>query len=138
MSSQLKRKKVCHLQIVAVILTNTGIALLAYMDGLKGSTTLGGVVLAAASAAASAAYKVAYKRVLGAGLPSGTGTAAAPPERGGDSNLTNCQLAITFTAMSFCGNLLLWPLILLLHFTGVGETGRVHILKSTVLSIRFV
>ena len=109
------------MQIVAVILTNTGIALLAYMDGLKGSTTLAGVVLAAASAAASAAYKVAYKRVLGAGLPpSGTGT-AAPPER--DSNLTNCQLAITFTAMSFCGNLLLWPLILLLHFTGVGETG---------------
>ena len=122
------------MQIVAVILTNTGIALLAYMDGLKGSTTLAGVVLAAASAAASAAYKVAYKRVLGAGLPP-SGTAAAPPERG-DSNLTNCQLAITFTAMSFCGNLLLWPLILLLHFTGVGETGGASYL-GTVESITF-
>lgn len=46
------------LQIVAVILCNTGIALLAYMDGINKSKTLGGVVLAAASAAGSAVYKV--------------------------------------------------------------------------------
>ena len=47
-----------HLQIVAVILCDTGIALLAYMDGITGSPTLGGVVLAASAAAGSAVYKV--------------------------------------------------------------------------------
>lgn len=46
------------LQIVAVILCNTGIALLAYMDGITRSPTLGGVVLAAAASAGSAVYKV--------------------------------------------------------------------------------
>lgn len=45
-------------QIVAVILCNTGIALLAYMDGITGSPTLGGVVLATSAAAGSAVYKV--------------------------------------------------------------------------------
>jgi hypothetical protein len=47
-----------HPQIVAVILCDTGIALLAYMDGITGSPTLGGVVLAACAAAGSAVYKV--------------------------------------------------------------------------------
>jgi hypothetical protein len=47
-----------HPQIVAVILCDTGIALLAYMDGITGSPTLGGVVLAASAAAGSAVYKV--------------------------------------------------------------------------------
>ena len=46
------------MQIVAVILCNTGIALLAYMDGITGSPTLGGVVLATSAAAGSAVYKV--------------------------------------------------------------------------------
>ncbi|XP_047497120.1 putative thiamine transporter SLC35F3 [Penaeus chinensis] len=44
-------------RIVAVILCNTGIALLAYMDGITKTKTLGGVVLAAAAAAGSAVYK---------------------------------------------------------------------------------
>lgn len=43
---------------MAVILCDTGIALLAYMDGITGSPTLGGVVLAACAAAGSAVYKV--------------------------------------------------------------------------------
>lgn len=51
------------LQIVAVILCNTGIALLAYMDGITRSPTLGGVVLAAAASAGSAVYKVNKKKV---------------------------------------------------------------------------
>jgi hypothetical protein len=46
------------MKIVAVILCNTGIALLAYMDGITRSPTLGGVVLAAAASAGSAVYKV--------------------------------------------------------------------------------
>ncbi|CAB0038988.1 unnamed protein product [Trichogramma brassicae] len=37
---------------------DTGIALLAYMDGITGSPTLGGVVLAASAAAGSAVYKL--------------------------------------------------------------------------------
>lgn len=45
-------------QIVAVILCDTGVALLAYMDGITGSPTLSGVVLAASAAAGSAVYKV--------------------------------------------------------------------------------
>ena len=40
-----------------MIFSNTGVALLAYMDGIN-RTTLGGVVLGAAAAAASAVYKV--------------------------------------------------------------------------------
>ena len=50
---------------MAVILSNTGIALLAYMDGITDSPTLGGVVLAGAAAAGSAVYKVLFKRVMG-------------------------------------------------------------------------
>ncbi len=46
------------LRIVAVILCNTGIALLAYMDGINQTPTLGGVVLGAAASAGSAVYKV--------------------------------------------------------------------------------
>lgn len=48
----------CGIQIVAVIFCNTGVALLAYMDGITRSPTLGGVALAASAAAGSAVYKV--------------------------------------------------------------------------------
>ena len=41
-------------------MSNTGIALLAYMDGVAQTRTLGGVVLAAAAAAGSATYKVLF------------------------------------------------------------------------------
>jgi len=47
-------------QIVAVILCDTGVALFAYMDGITGSPTLGGVVLAVCAAAGSAVYKVRF------------------------------------------------------------------------------
>lgn len=51
-------RRIANLQIVAVILCDTGIALLAYMDGITGSPTLGGVVLAALAAAGYAVFKV--------------------------------------------------------------------------------
>lgn len=51
-------------QIVAVILCDTGVALLAYMDGITGSPTLSGVVLAAAAAAGSAVYKVCIVHLI--------------------------------------------------------------------------
>ena len=46
-----------------MIFSNTGVALLAYMDGIN-RTTLGGVVLGAAAAAASAVYKVLLLNIL--------------------------------------------------------------------------
>lgn len=45
-------------QIVAVILCDTGIALLAYMDGITESPTLSGVVLATLAAACYAVFRV--------------------------------------------------------------------------------
>ena len=48
------------LQIIAVIFSNTGLALLAYMDGIYQIRTLGGVVLGAAAAAGSAVFKVYF------------------------------------------------------------------------------
>lgn len=39
---------------------DTGIALLAYMDGITGSPTLGGVVLAVLAAAGYAVFKVSF------------------------------------------------------------------------------
>ncbi|KAF0305720.1 hypothetical protein FJT64_022684 [Amphibalanus amphitrite] len=50
--------------IVAVILCNTGIALLAYMDGVAQTPTLGSVVMAAAGAACSAVYKLTKKKEI--------------------------------------------------------------------------
>ena len=52
---------------MAVILGNTGIALLAYMDGINQTPTLGGVVLAAAAAAGSAIYRVSRETKNGDG-----------------------------------------------------------------------
>lgn len=46
------------MQIVAIILCNTGVALLAYMDGISRSPTLTSVLLATGAGACSAVYKV--------------------------------------------------------------------------------
>ena len=53
----------CFWQIVAVIMCNTGVALLAYMDGIAKTPTLGSVVMAATGAAGSAAYKVRLQSI---------------------------------------------------------------------------
>lgn len=47
-----------NLLLVFLVQCDTGIALLAYMDGITGSPTLGGVVLATISGAAYAVFKV--------------------------------------------------------------------------------
>ncbi|XP_057368931.1 solute carrier family 35 member F3-like [Daphnia carinata] len=87
------------LRIVAVILCNTGIALLAYMDGITRSPTLGGVVLAAAASAGSAVYKVSFKRIFG--------------------EATYGQVSFFFSLIGLLNIILLWPVVLLLHFTGL-------------------
>ncbi|CAG0904288.1 unnamed protein product, partial [Cyprideis torosa] len=63
-------------RVVAVILCNTGIAFLAYMDGVSKTPTLGGVVLGAAAATGSAVYKVrrCVRRGWGEGECNRTGT----------------------------------------------------------------
>ena len=53
------------IRILAVILSTTGISLLAYMDGLAGSKTLSPVLLATAAAAGSSVYKVMFKKAMG-------------------------------------------------------------------------
>ena len=53
------------IRIMAVILSTTGISLLAYMDGTSDSRTLGAVLIASSAAAGSAIYKVMFKKVMG-------------------------------------------------------------------------
>ncbi|XP_050726797.1 putative thiamine transporter SLC35F3 isoform X1 [Eriocheir sinensis] len=85
-------------RIVAVILCNTGIALLAYMDGITRTKTLGGVVLAAASAAGSAVYKVLFKKVIG--------------------EASFGQVSLIFTVIALLNTILLSPIVAAFYFSG--------------------
>uniref|UniRef100_A0ABD2X0M1 EamA domain-containing protein n=1 Tax=Trichogramma kaykai TaxID=54128 RepID=A0ABD2X0M1_9HYME len=101
-------------RIVAVIMCDTGIALLAYMDGITGSPTLGGVVLAASAAAGSAVYKVLFKKVIG--------------------DTTFGQISLFFTMIGLCNALLLWPICVIMYFSGI-ERINWNTLPWTVLLI---
>ncbi|CAL1264932.1 unnamed protein product [Larinioides sclopetarius] len=83
------------IRIVAVILCNTGIALLAYMDGVARTSTLGGVVLAAAAAAGLSVHKVLFKKLIG--------------------RVTIGQLSLFLTLVGLLNILLLWPIGLTLY-----------------------
>ncbi|XP_055907214.1 solute carrier family 35 member F3-like isoform X5 [Eupeodes corollae] len=85
-------------RIVAVILCDTGIALLAYMDGITESPTLSGVVLAALAAAGYAVFRVMFRKVMG-----------DPPVG---------QIAFTFTTLGFLNAALFWPVCVALYLTG--------------------
>ncbi|CAB4060303.1 SLC35F3_4 [Lepeophtheirus salmonis] len=85
------------IRIVAVILSNTGIALLAYMDGMK-PPTLVGVVLAASAAAGSAVYKVLFKKIMG--------------------EVSLCQVSIFFSLIGLISTLLFWPVFIALYLFG--------------------
>ncbi|XP_055698588.1 putative thiamine transporter SLC35F3 isoform X2 [Phlebotomus papatasi] len=85
-------------RIVAVILCDTGVALLAYMDGITGTPTLGGVVLAALAAAGYAVFKVMFKKVMG-----------DPPVG---------EIAFTFSFLGFMNAALLWPVCIGLYLSG--------------------
>ncbi|KAJ8984736.1 hypothetical protein NQ317_005001 [Molorchus minor] len=87
------------IRIMAVIICDTGVALLAYMDGITGSPTLGGVVLATSAAAGSAVYKVLFKKVIG--------------------EATYGQVALFFSLIGMLNAAFLWPLSLALFLTGV-------------------
>ncbi|XP_063392348.1 solute carrier family 35 member F3 [Cydia fagiglandana] len=85
-------------RIVAAILCDTGIALLAYMDGITGSSTLGGVVLAACAAAGFAIFKVLFRKVMG--------------------EVNTGQRALFFSILGIVSASLLWPVCLALYLTG--------------------
>ena len=53
------------IRIMATILSATGISLLAYMDGVSDSQTLGAVLIASSAAAGSSIYKVMFKKMMG-------------------------------------------------------------------------
>ncbi|XP_026277318.1 putative thiamine transporter SLC35F3 [Frankliniella occidentalis] len=107
-------------RIVAVILCDTGIALLAYMDGITGSPTLGGVVLAACAGAGSAVYKVLFRKVIG--------------------DASYGQVSLFFSLIGLLNASILWPLVLALYLTGA-ETFNweqlpwVALLASSALSL---
>ncbi|XP_076672402.1 solute carrier family 35 member F3 isoform X2 [Andrena cerasifolii] len=107
-------------RIVAVILCNTGIALLAYMDGITGSPTLGGVVLATTAAAGTAVYKVLFKKVIG--------------------ETTFGQMSLFFSFIGLCNAALLWPICLALYFSGVesvhwGRLPWTSLLSASILHL---
>ncbi|KAI5756486.1 hypothetical protein M8J77_025430 [Diaphorina citri] len=86
-------------RIFAVILCDTGIALLAYMDGITGSPTVTGVIFAVVAAAGSSIYKVAFKKTFG------------------DANYG--QVALFFTLIGLINAALLWPLCVGLYFARI-------------------
>ncbi|XP_037975669.2 putative thiamine transporter SLC35F3 [Plutella xylostella] len=85
-------------RIVATIMCDTGIALLAYMDGITGSSTLGGVVLAAFAAAGFGIFKVLSRKVMG--------------------EITIGQRALFFSLLGLVNLSLLWPVCVLLYLSG--------------------
>lgn len=79
---------------------DTGIALLAYMDGINGSRTLTSVVLSALSAAGYAVFRVMFRKMMGDQAPVGS-------------------VAFTFTIIGIINAALLWPICIILYFSGV-------------------
>ncbi|XP_074033485.1 solute carrier family 35 member F3 isoform X2 [Leptinotarsa decemlineata] len=100
------------IRIMAVIICDTGVALLAYMDGITGSPTLGGVVLATSAAAGSAVYKVLFRKIVG--------------------EATYGQVALFFSLIGMLNAAFLWPLCLGLFLMGV-ETLYWEVLPWPVL-----
>ncbi|KAE9544234.1 hypothetical protein AGLY_001413 [Aphis glycines] len=90
-----------RLQIVAVILCSTGVALLAYMDAgiTNKKKTMTGVLLAALAAAGSAVYKVMFKKMIG--------------------DATYGQVSLFFSLIGLLNAALLWPVCLVLYFSEV-------------------
>jgi len=84
-----------------VILVDTGIALLAYMDGINESKTLSSVVLSALSAAGYAVFRVMLRKMMG------------------EQQNQVGQIAFTFTIIGIINAALLWPVCIVLYFLGL-------------------
>lgn len=93
------------------------------MDGISGSKTLTSVVLAALSGAGYAVFRVMFRKMIG-----------DPPVLVG-------RIAFTFTIIGFINATLLWPVCLILYFSGVEQipwetlTITVLLIGSTMLLI---
>lgn len=85
------------------------------MDGINGSKTLTSVVLAALSGAGYAVFRVMFRKMMG-----------DPPPVG--------RIAFTFTIIGILNAALLWPICLILYFSGV-EVMPWDALTVTVLLI---
>ncbi|CAG2118675.1 unnamed protein product, partial [Medioppia subpectinata] len=84
--------------IVAVIICDTGIALLVYMDGVQQHRTLAAVMIGFGSAIGSAIFRVFFKRMIG--------------------YTSFAQMSLFFTLIGLMNAFLMWPLILLLYLFG--------------------
>jgi solute carrier family 35 protein F3/4 len=84
------------------------------MDGITGSPTLSGVVLAALSAAGYAVFRVMFRKMLGDAMPG--------------------QIAFTFTIIGFLNAALFWPICIILYFTGA-ETMPWETLTVSILLV---
>ncbi|XP_037302327.1 LOW QUALITY PROTEIN: putative thiamine transporter SLC35F3, partial [Manduca sexta] len=82
--------------IVAAILCDTGIALLAYMDGITGSPRWR--VVSPCAAAGYAIFKVLFRKVMG--------------------EVNSGQRALFFSILGVVNASLLWPVALALYLTG--------------------
>lgn len=90
------------------------------MDGITGSPTLGGVVLAALSAAGYAVFKVMFRKIMG-----------DPPVQ---------MIAFTFTMIGFMNALLIWPMPLGLYLSGTeilpwGSLSWISLLIACILML---
>ncbi|XP_075679062.1 uncharacterized protein LOC113796997 isoform X2 [Dermatophagoides pteronyssinus] len=86
------------IRIVGIIVVDTGVALLVYMDGIQ-NQTLATVMIAFGSAIVFAVYKVFMRRMIG--------------------YTTFAQMALFHSLVGALNMLLAWPLILILYATGV-------------------
>lgn len=99
-----------------MILVDTGIALLAYKDGIQDSKTLSSVVFSTIAGAGYAVFRVMFRKMLGAGEQHPIGS-----------------IAFTFTVIGIINLLLLWPICLILYLTGVEVVPWVTLLMITLL-----
>ena len=106
------------IRIMAVILSTTGISLLAYMDGTADSRTLGAVLIASAAAAGSAIYKVMFKKVMGE-VSFGQVGEGGKSQQWCNNNLI-FQVSLFFTIIGIINTVLLWPVVILLYIFGAG------------------
>ena len=90
------RHQFVGVRVVALILTTTGISLLAYMDYHHHQSLVIPVILASASAAGTAVYKVMFKKVMG--------------------EVNFLQVSIFFSVVGVLNCLTLWPVVLSLYW----------------------
>jgi solute carrier family 35 protein F3/4 len=94
---------------------DTGIALLAYKEGIQDSKTLSSVVYSTIAGAGYAVFRVMLRKMLGAGEPA------------------IGSIAFTFTVIGIINLLLLWPICLILYLTGVEIVPWITLLMITLL-----